>query len=340
MTAKSAFGIASAALLAFAAFAWGAPAQAATATIKVTTCLQRSHNFTQAFLKTYLEPIDAKHGVVKLDYLGGPEVTPYQEQGSALKRGIVDMILCPAAYYGGLFGEARLPGAQNVPMAEIKKNGAWDMMEEAWEKNLNAHIVSWVFSKGQIFYTYMLVKPKESPKTGLDLSGLKIRSTGLYNPFLKAMGATTVVMAPGDVYAGLQRGVVYGLCWPWGSIAQYGWQRFIKYRITPSFFGASQLLLVNLDKWKSLDKAQQAALTSQAKAFETEGSEYVVKTNAEDDAKLTAAGVKDIDLKGAARAGYLDTIYGAKWKQNDGLKYTVDYAKLKPLLYKPVQPGS
>jgi TRAP-type transport system periplasmic protein len=318
----------------------GGHAEAATATLKVTTCLQRSHNFTQAFLKTYLEPLDAEHGAVKLDYLGGPEVTPYQEQGSALKRGLVDMILCPAAYYGGLFGAARLPGAQNVSIAEIKKNGAWQMMETAWEKNLNAHIVAWVFSKGQIFYTYMVKKPTPSDKTGLDLKGLKIRSTGLYNPFLKAMGATVVVMAPGDVYAGLQRGVVDGLCWPWGSISQYGWQRFIKYRVTPSFFGASQLLLVNLDKWKSLDKAQQEMLDRQAEIFATKGSDYVVKTNKEDDAKLEAAGVKDIELKGAARAAYLDTIYGAKWKQNDGLHYSVDYQKLKPLLYKPGQPGS
>lgn len=332
---KLAFGI-----LGLAVLGLTAPAQAATATLKVTTCLQRSHNFTQAFLKTYLDPIDAKKAGVKLTYLGGPEVTPYQEQGSALKRGLVDMILCPAAYYGGLFGAARLPGAQNVSIAEIKKNGAWQMMEHAWEKNLNAHILAWVYSKGQVFYTYMLTKPKESTKTGLDLKGLKIRSTGLYNPFLKAMGATVVVMAPGDVYAGLQRGVVDGLCWPWGSISQYGWQRFIKYRITPSFFGASQLLLVNLDKWKSLDKAQQDILDRQAQIFATKGSDYVIKTNKEDDAKLEAAGVKDIELKGAVRAAYLRTIYGAKWKQNDGLHYSVDYQKLKSLLYKPGHPGS
>jgi TRAP-type C4-dicarboxylate transport system substrate-binding protein len=56
---------------------------------------------------------------------------------------------------------------------------------------------------------------------------MKIRSTGLYNPFLVAMGATTIVMAPGDVYAGLERKVVDGLAWPWGSIAKYGWQRFL-----------------------------------------------------------------------------------------------------------------
>ena len=155
-----------------------------------------------------------------------------------------------------------------------------------------------MFSEGQIFYTYFLVKPKESTKTGLDLTGMKIRSTGLYNPFLVAMGATTIVMAPGDVYAGLQRGVVDGLAWPWGSVGKYGWQRFLKYRVKPHFFGASQPLLVNLDKWKSLSKEQQDVLTKQAMDFERDGGAVVIKKGKEDDAKLKKAGVKDIDAQG------------------------------------------
>jgi TRAP-type C4-dicarboxylate transport system substrate-binding protein len=324
-----------------ATFAVASIAQAAPVTLKVTTCLARNHDYTQAFMQTFVEPLNAKKADVRLAYLGGPEVTPFKEQASALKRGLVDMILCPGAYYGGLFGEARIPGAQNVSIEEMRKNGAWDMMEQAWNANANAHILGWVFSEGQIFYTYFLVKPKESTKTGLDLTGLKIRSTGLYNPFLVAMGATTIVMAPGDVYAGLQRGVVDGLAWPWGSVAKYGWQKFLKYRVTPDFFGPSQPLLVNLDKWKSLSKEQQDMLTKQARDFERDGGAIVVKKGKEDDEKLKQAGVEDIDLTGAVRAAYLKTIYDAKWAQNDSLSYTVDYKKLKSLLYKPiVQPQS
>jgi TRAP-type transport system periplasmic protein len=311
------------------------PAQAGAVSLKVTTCLARNHDYTQAFLQTYVNPINAKKADITLNYLGGPEVTPFQEQGSSLKRGLVDMILCPAAYYGGLFGEARLPGAQNVSIDEIRKNGAWDMMEQAWEKNLNAHILSWIFSDAQVFYTYFTVKPKESTKTGLDLTGMKIRSTGLYNPFLIAMGATTVVMAPGDVYAALQRGVVHGLAWPWGSIGKYGWQRFLKYRIKPSFFGPSQLLIVNLDKWKSLSKEQQGVLNAQVPVLEHEGAQIAIKKGEEDDAKLKKAGVQDIDLTGAVRKAYLKTIYDAKWAQNDKVNHEAGYQKLKALLYKP-----
>jgi TRAP-type C4-dicarboxylate transport system substrate-binding protein len=311
------------------------PAQAANVALKATTCLARNHDFTQALMQTFINPINAKKGDLTITYLGGPEVTPFTEQGGALKRGLVDMIFCPAAYYSGLFAEARIPGAQNVSLEELRKNGAWDMMVEAWAKNLNAHFLAWAFDNGQTFYTYFTVKPKESTKIGLDLNGMKIRSTPLYNPFLKAMGATTVVMAPGDVYAGLQRGVVDGLAWPWGSVGKYGWERFLKYRIKPNFFGASQPLVVNLDKWKGLSKAQQELLTKQARVLETDGAKIMIKKGEEDDLKLKKAGVQDIELKGAVAKAYLATIYGAKWAQNDKLKYTVDYKKLKSLVYKP-----
>lgn len=322
-------------LAGIAAMAIAAPALAAPVTLKVTTCLARNHDFTQAFMQTFLDPINAKKTDLKLVYLGGPEVTPFREQAGALKRGLVDMIYCPAAYYSGMFAEARLVGAQNVPLADIRKSGAWDMIEEAWAKNLNAHFLAWTFDEGQIFYTYFLTKPKESTKTGLDLTGMKIRSTPLYNPFLVAMGATTIVMAPGDVYAGLQRGVVSGLAWPWGSIGKYGWQRFLKYRVKPSYYGASQPVIVNLDKWKGLSKAQQELMTSQARTLEKDGAAIIIKKGKEDDVKLKEAGVQDIELAGAVRKAYLTTIYEAKWAQNDKLKFTVDYKKLKPLLYKP-----
>ncbi|MGB7951844.1 MAG: TRAP transporter substrate-binding protein DctP [Candidatus Binatia bacterium] len=330
MNRKLAFGILSGVMLALAG-----PAHPVQVNLKVTTCLERNNDFSQAFLETFVDPINAKKTDLKLNYLGGPEVTPFREQGGALKRGLIDMIFCPAAYYSGLFGEARLPGAQTTPIAEIRTNGAWQMMEEAWNKNLNAHFLAWVYDKGQTFYTYFVEKPKLSSKTGLDLNGHKIRSTPLYNPFLKAMGATTVVMAPGDVYAGLQRGVVEGLAWPWGSVAKYGWERFLKYRIKPNYFGASQPLIVNLDKWKGLSKAQQEMLNDQALILEKDGVAIIIKKGNEDDAKLAKAGVKDIELEGAERNAYLGTIYGAKWAQNDKLKYTVDYKKLKLLLYAP-----
>jgi len=285
------------------------------------------------FLQKYFDPINAKNTDLKLVYVGGPEVTPAREQAGLLKRGLVDMIYCPSGYYSGLFPEARLTGVQTVSIAEIHKNGAWDMLEQAWNKNLNAHLLAWVYDHAQIFYTYYVKKPEESTKTGLDLNGFKMRATTFYIPFLKAMGATPVVIPVSDVYAGLQRGVVDGIAFPWGSVGKFGWERFIKYRVKPGYFGASMQVIINLDKWKSLSKAQQNLLTEQGKIYEKEGPAAFIKNGEKDDAKLKKAGVVDIVLKGAVRKAYLKTIYDTKWKELDSLKYSVDYKKLKPLLF-------
>ncbi len=317
------------------------PAQAET-TLKVTTCLQRTHDYIEAYFDTFYTPLNAKKADISLRYLGGTEVTPRQKQAPMLKRGLIDMIVCPAAYYGGTLAEARMPGLHNKSYAELRANGAIDMMQEAWGKGLNAHILAWVHQTGQKFFIYTRFKPTLSAKTGLDLTGKKMRSTRLYNAFFKAMGATPVVISPADVYAALERGVVQGLAWPWGAIRKYGWQRFLKYRIDPGFFGATLITLVNKTKWNGLSDSQRALLTAQARIYQNTSDAIIIKKAYADDAALKKAGVEFLELKGETREAYIKTIYGSKWAENDNLaktgKFIIDYEKLKAKMYSG--PGS
>ncbi len=317
--------------LAVLAPSWSAVAQ--TTTLKITGCLPRNHDYIEAFHDAFITPLNAKGTDLQLRYLGGTEVTPRGKQAPALKRGLIDIIHCPGAYYGGVLSEARLAGVQNRSLEEIRANGGWDMMQEAWGKGLNARILAWVHFKGQKFYIYTRFKPKLSEKTGLDLTGVKMRSTGLYNALFKAMGATTIVITPTDVYAALQRGVVQGLAWPWGSVAKLGWEGFLEYRVEPSFYGASMLMLINRDKYNSLSQSQKDLLNSQARIFEETSDDIIIRKGIIDDARIKKAGVKRLILKGKVRKAYLATIYGAKWADNDKRKYIVDYKKLKAKLY-------
>lgn len=316
---------------------WALPANAAT-TLKVSTCLQRQHDQIDAYFDTFHKPLNAKKTDLTLRYIGGPEVTPRQKQAPAMKRGIIDVIVCPTPYYGGLLSEARLMGVHNKSLKEIRANGGWDMLQEAWRKGLNSRILGWGGFKASTFYVYTQFKPKLSEKTGLDLTGVKMRSTGLYNPFLKAMNATPINISPGDVYSALERGVVNGLAWPRGSLTRYGWQRFLKYRVQPNFYGATLMVTINLKKYNSLTKAQQKLLDDQGRIYEADSDAILDKKAAIDDAKLRKAGIQEIELKGKVRAAYIKTLYGSKWVENDKLKYIVDYKKLKSKLLS--EPGS
>jgi TRAP-type transport system periplasmic protein len=327
------FSLTLAASVALAGFVLPLAAQAAT--LKVSSCLQRNHDQIDAYFDTFHKPINALKGDLKLHYLGGPEVTPRRKQASALKRGIIDLIVCPAPYYGGLLSEARLMGVHNKSLEEMRANGAWAMFQEAWGKGLNARILAYGGFKASTFFIYTKFKPKLSKKTGIDLTGIRMRSTGLYNALLKGMNAVPVTISPGEVYSGLQRGVVQGIAWPRGSVGRYGWEKFLKYKITPQFYGATLMAIINRDSFNKLTKAQQALLEKQGKVYE-KGSDAILDAKAAiDTRKLKESGVKEVNLTGEYARAYIDTIYKSKWAENDKLKYIVDYKKLKSKMYDP-----
>ncbi len=337
MMARSNFTLAVAAA-GIALTALSIPAVAATE-IKALACFQRNHDYVNALHEHFIDPINKANGPVKIKYKGGPEVIPWKGQGSAIQRGLIDMIYCPGTYYSGILAEGRLPGAHNKSLEEIRSNGGWDMMQEAWAKGLNSHVVAWTFQHGQRFYVYTLFEPKLSKKTGIDLTGVKMRSTGLYKAFMRKMGATPVVISPGDIYSALERGVVEGLAWPWGSISTYGWEKFLKYRVEPSFFGATMLVLINKKKYDSMTPEAQAFLTKMGRQYEKTADEAVTRLGKRDDEKLVKAGVKRLILEGEYRDAYVRTIYDAKWAENDALadKFIVDYKTLKSKLYDPAK---
>ncbi|MCY0146828.1 TRAP transporter substrate-binding protein [Hoeflea sp. G2-23] len=99
--------------------------------------------------------------------------------------------------------------------------------------------------------------------SGADFSGLKMRIVGLGGRVLEKLGASTQILAPGDIYPSLERGVIdatefsnpasdlgLGLY----EVAKYyyfpGWQQQISF----------QTLFVNLDRWNELPSAQQQLL--------------------------------------------------------------------------------
>ena len=317
------------------AFAFAASAQAET--LRVATCFNVKHDQVTAFFATFLKPlqdISEKTGL-KLNYIGGPEITPRQKQASALARGLTDILNCPSAYYQTQVPAARVAGVNNVPPAELRRNGGYALLQEAWAKGINAKILGWGHWEASTFFIYTKFEPKQSKTTGLDLTGVKMRSTGLYNAFLKKMGATPINISPPDVYSALERGVVDGLAWPEGSVAAYGWEKHLKYKIGPNFYHSTTMTVMNLKKFNGLSKAHQDLLMEYGEKFEKESNAVLAKASEVDNAKLEKAGIKTIMLKDDVAKAYLNTIYGAKWAENDTREYKVDYKALKSKVYRP-----
>ena len=317
----------------FALFVLAAAAQAAV-TLRLSTCLAKTHDQVETYFQAFFEPFNKMaEGEAKIHYVGGPEVTPRKKQGPALRRGLVDMIFCPMGYFEGMVAEAGLTSVTNLSTKELRDNGAIDQLQPVWKDKFNGKILGWC-CYGVDFHIYTTFKPTESTKTGLDLKGYKMRSTATYNPFFKAMGAIPINMAAAEMYTGLQRGVVQGLAWPEGALAKYGVQKFLKYRVYPGFYRSGSMVLVNLDKWNTLSKSVQDMLTKAGLAFE-QGSEPILRKKADaDNEKLWASGLQKIELKGEVRDAYLRTVYELAWEVRSKKKYTVPFAKLKEKMYR------
>lgn len=334
---KTTFGkIAATGVAAATAFAIGLPAQAAEE-VKLSTALGQKHDQSRALFATFSKMMKKDESVVKINYIGGPEVTPNRKQGAAMKRGLIDIIMSPTTYYANLVPEARLTGISNMPPSEWRANGGYDIMSKVWAEKLNAVILAWPNWYDQsIFYLWMKEKPKLDKVTGVSLKGLKFRTTPLYTPFLKAMGATTKNISPAEIYTSLERGVVDALAWPEGGVAFRGWHRFIKYKVGPAFFRSTTFLTMNKDKFEKLPKKGQDQIMAAAMHYEKESGAILKGLVAKDDAKIAADGVMAYMVPGDYGKAFTATILKANWADAEKRagKMSVDFNLLKSKMLK------
>lgn len=301
--------------------------------LKLTSCLPASTDPTYLLVKHFVDPSKSSKNIT-INFLGGPEVTPGNRQGESLKRGIVDLVFCPASYYSGILREGKLIGAQNISLHEINKNGGWDLMQQAWS-TMNARVIAWTHSPGQDFYIYTNKLPAFSEKTGIDLSGFKIRSTPTYKSSLVALGATPINISSTDTFTALQRGVIDGVVWT-GNLTKNGWADHLKYRINVPFFGSTRLLIINNKTYNSLSAEETKDLKLLANSYYEKASSDILEMAMKHEEELKKRNIIFLELSEIQKVNYLNTIYISKWAENDAISgYVVDYHLLKSKLYRP-----
>ena len=307
--------------------------EAAKITIKAISAWDKNHTGVVGdylpYIKRANEMLQSKYpGEVEIKYIGGPEAIPMRDQPEALRAGTVDMYYGTAAYYAGIAPAANTTKLSQLTSQEEKDVGADAVYDEIHRKLLNATYMGALGSQHP-FQLYTVKKV-----TSVDeLKGLKIRTSPMYIDFLKALGATPVETAPGDVYQALERGVVDGYMWPLVSIRLYGWQEVSKYVVGPPFYKVSHPLLMNAKTWDSLPKHIQEVLMEalrleviaiDARTADEIKNEYV---------ELKKAGMEIIEFSPADTKKYLDMAYDEGWKGQ--LKMESDYTnKLRKLLTK------
>lgn len=269
---------------------------------------------TLSWMEEFNKSAAAKAADVKIVHTGGPEVTPAIEQLTAVRKGVFDMMFGAMGYYVGQVPEGFVFYGTDITPMEARANGGTALLNEIWEKKANAHVLGWV-AAGVGYHVWLAVEPKVKADGTLDLTGLKIRSSGLYRAWLTSMGATNVMIPAPDIYTALERKLVDGAAWPGLGMTDLGFEKFIKYRVEPRVWQFDNMLLVNLDKWKTLSKKAQDALQASVIEFEKEAYRYYAELVKEERRKTAKAGVKSFVLKGEGAKKYIKNAQSITWGQ-------------------------
>nr|WP_319249512.1 TRAP transporter substrate-binding protein DctP [uncultured Celeribacter sp.] len=323
-------GLATAALMSMTAVA----AQAEDI-IRAVTFTPAQVSFSQNFQK-FVDLVNERgEGVVQIQVIGGPETIPQPRMGEAQQNGIADMFLLPAGLYLNIVPEGEAFAGSNRDPMSVRADGGIDAINEIFHEKANAHVLAHV-DGGAGFHLWLTKKPEITEDGQVDLSGIRLRSSPLYRAFLETLGATIVVQPAAEVYTSLERGVVDGTGYPITGLRDYGWNKFLKYRLDPSFFQTDVLVTMNLDAWEGLSEEAKAIVSQAAIEHEASSYEANVAMNVSEGEALADEGIETITLTGEQETLFLKTAYDIAWsrlKERD----PTHHDELKALFFEEIE---
>jgi TRAP-type C4-dicarboxylate transport system substrate-binding protein len=265
-------------------------------------------------------------GVLQINFIGGPRAIPSFELGNAVKTGVVDVAMNTGAFYTNVMPEADFLKLTQIPVAEQRKNGAFDAINKVWNEKGNMQYLARMV-ENQPFHIYTN-KKVDKP----DLTGQKIRISPVYRDFFQSLNASVITTPPGEVYTALERGVVDGYGWPIGGIFDLNWHEKTKFRIDPGFYDAEVSLIMNLPAYKKLSDAQRSYLQKQLLALEAENT-FWSRYATEETERQAKAGIQTITFDAATSKAFREKAYDIGWagaaKQSPEVA-----ARFKPLFVK------
>ena len=262
-------------------------------------------------------------GEVRVNYLGGSEVIPRLEQVEALRKGVVHVTFSPTAYYQSIFPEGvAFTLSKLTPWEERRPGGFYDFMAERHKEIGVRYLGRWLHGP---FYLWL----KEPVKTPADLKGRKLRTTALYDRFMKVLDTVPVTISPSETYTALERGTVEGAGWPLLGVRELGWTEVCKYVIDHPFYNQNCTILINLDVWNSLPHSLREKIQNLTAWFEPYMVGYFDKAIEMEWKEIEKTGMQKITFSATDAKLYLDTAYEVEW---EALKKKVP--DLVPLLRK------
>jgi TRAP-type transport system periplasmic protein len=285
------------------------PAMAGPKVLKAVSFLPKDHPLC-AMIHTWVDRVNEECGdAVKIDWVGGPEVIPGFDQAQAVRNNTVQVIFNPAAYYAPLAPEVNAFQLSKLSMQEERKPGGfYDFMVERHKKIGMMYIGTWLYDP---FY----LRINHEIDSIDDLKGVKMRTSALYDRFMKKIGIVPVTVPFGETFTALERGLVDGFGFATLGPADWGWLENCKYIIDiPFYTRQNTLILMNLGVWNGLDPLIRKRIMTITTAFEPEMVAYFKTKIAAEWERYDKMGIQKIRFPPEEEKEYLDAAYSAEWE--------------------------
>ncbi len=214
-------------------------------------------------------------GQLIIDIIGGPEAIPGDDQPSAVRSGVVDLVLTPP-------DESLIPETITMILSpqtpsEERESGYYDLLAEVYKKQNVVYL-----GRAAIDNEFLIMLTKKRVETPKDLAGLKFRASGTTIPLIKALGAVPVSVPLPDVFTAMERGVVDATISVSTAFKTWGLAPVVKYTLNHPLYGQNLTILVNLDSWNKLSKDMQKAMIDVMARIEREDLVELYEKRAEE----------------------------------------------------------
>jgi len=228
-------------------------------------CLQRLADRVKA----------SSDGRLDISVVAEGTVVPRAESTPAVRDGVLDLATnCPSVDLGRLGPIVYLCGSSGLPagpsaleaMAWAYKGGGLEVENEVWKDW--AYVIGVMPGGAELFCHSN--KPLNNAKA---FKGIKFRTRGMWAEILEQYGASVVMIAAGELYSGIERGVLDAFelgppsfNWP------YGFHEILDYIGLPGIQspGYCKPVWVNKDSWDNLPTDLQELLKHEILAMDVD----------------------------------------------------------------------
>jgi TRAP-type transport system periplasmic protein len=310
---------------------------AAAAEITAVTAWAQNYVFNDGVWELQRRVERKSGGTLKIKYKGGPEVVPPFEATAALTRGVFDMLNTSGAYYTQQMPESVFLDYFDGPVKPMREAGVFELFDKINQEKAGVKLLG--VTGGSVGYSIFLKKPIQTLE---DFKGRKIRATPTYVALVEGLGASPVIMPPGEIYTAMERGVVEGYTWP--AIGSEGMKLYevTCCMIKPFYWTVRTILLMNVKAWARLSPQHQKVLTEAVAEME-EWAPAHFRTIVEDEIHtlVTKRGMKVIELPEAEAKRFRQIAYEGAWRKwvPTSPKYGEQIRKMAEPFSKPWPPS-